>query len=119
MSSLDNLDLGEFDDDGPTGDETVGELQKSVEVMRPPTTAKELEGIAEVPVEVAAVIGHAQMSVQALLALRPGNMIQLDRRVGQPIDIHVNNRLVARGEAVVVEEKLGISMTEVIKNEQT
>lgn len=118
MAVQDNLDLDEFDEDDARDDDQIGELQKSVEVMRPPTTAKELEGIAEVPVEVAAVIGHAQMSVHALLALRPGAMIQLDRRVGQPIDIHVNNRLVARGEAVVVEEKLGISMTEVIKNEQ-
>lgn len=118
MANADNLELGEFEDE-MMDEDAIGELQKPVEVMRPPTTAKELEGISEVPVEVAAVIGHAAMSVQALLNLRPGARILLDRRVGQPIDIHVNNRLVARGEAVVVEEKLGISMTEVIKNEQT
>lgn len=117
--STDNLPLDEFDEEAPASDEGPGELQRAVEVMRPPTTAKELEGIAEVPVEIAAVIGHAEMSVGDLVSLQPGTMIQLDRRVGQPIDIHVNNRLVARGEAVVVEEKLGISMTEVIKNEQT
>ncbi|MEM6491621.1 MAG: flagellar motor switch protein FliN [Pseudomonadota bacterium] len=117
--STENLPLDEFEEEIEEADDGPGELQRAVEVMRPPTTAKELEGISEVPVEIAAVIGHAMMSVGDLVALQPGTMIQLDRRVGQPIDIHVNNRLVARGEAVVVEEKLGISMTEVIKNEQT
>ena len=114
-----NLPLDEFDEEMVETDDGPGELQRSVELLKPPTTAKELEGIAEVPVEIAAVIGHAMMRVGDLVSLKPGTMIQLDRRVGQPIDIHVNNRLVARGEAVVVEEKLGISMTEVIKNEQT
>ena len=54
-----------------------------------------------------------------LLKLGPGTVLELDRRVGEAIDIYVNNRLVARGEVVLVEDKLGVTMTEIIKAERT
>ena len=77
--------------------------------------AADLEAVFDVPVQVSAVLGRAHMDVGELLNLGPGTVLELDRKVGEAIDIYVNNRLVARGEVVLVEEKLGVTMTEIIK----
>jgi flagellar motor switch protein FliN/FliY len=78
-------------------------------------SASELEALFDVPVKVSAVLGRARMEVGDLLKLGPGAVLELDRKVGEAIDIYVNNRLVARGEVVLVEDKLGVTMTEIIK----
>ena len=78
-------------------------------------TAADLEAIFDVPVRVSAVLGRARMDVSELLRLGPGAVLELDRKVGEAIDIYVNNRLIARGEVVLVEDKLGVTMTEIIK----
>lgn len=75
----------------------------------------QLEAVYEVPVQVSAVLGSARMQVSQLLKLGRGAVVELDRKVGEAIDIYVNDRLVARGEVVVVEGRLGITMTEIIK----
>ena len=80
--------------------------------------AADLEAVFDVPVQVSAVLGRSKMDVGELLKLGPGSVLELDRRVGEAIDIYVNNRLVARGEVVLVEEKLGVTMTEIIKAER-
>jgi flagellar motor switch protein FliN/FliY len=82
-----------------------------------PTTriASDLEAVFDVPVQVSAVLGRARMDVGDLLKLGPGTVLELDRKVGEAIDIYVNNRLVARGEVVVVDERLGVTMTEIVK----
>ncbi len=77
--------------------------------------AADLEAVFDVPVQVSAVLGRARMEVGELLRLGPGTVLELDRKVGEAIDIYVNNRLVARGEVVLVEDKLGVTMTEIIK----
>lgn len=82
-------------------------------------SAADLAPVFDVPVNVQAVLGRANMEVAALLRLAPGSVIELDRKVGEAIDIYVNNRLVARGEVVVVEERLGVTMTEIIKDGDT
>ncbi|HEX2652250.1 MAG TPA: flagellar motor switch protein FliN [Xanthobacteraceae bacterium] len=81
-------------------------------------SAADLEAIFDVPVQVSAVLGRARMDVAQLLKLGPGTVMELDRKVGEAIDIYVNNRLVARGEVVLVEDKLGVTMTEIIKAER-
>ena len=81
-------------------------------------SAADLEAVFDVPVQVSAILGRARMHVGDLLKLGPGTVLELDRRVGEAIDIYVNNRLVARGEVVLVEDKLGVTMTEVIKAEK-
>jgi flagellar motor switch protein FliN len=80
--------------------------------------AADLEAVFDVPVKVSAVLGRARMEVGELLKLGPGAVLELDRKVGEAIDIYVNDRLVARGEVVLVEEKLGVTMTEIIKAER-
>lgn len=81
------------------------------------TSDVSLEAIYDVPVRVSAVLGKTNLQVSKLLQLGPGAVLELDRKVGEAVDIFVNNRLVARGEVVLVEEKLGITMTEIIKAE--
>jgi flagellar motor switch protein FliN/FliY len=78
--------------------------------------ASDLATVADVPVNVSAVLGRTQMNVASLMRLGPGTVLELDRKVGEAIDIYVNNRLVARGEIVIVEERLGVTMTEIIKD---
>ena len=81
-------------------------------------SAADLEAVFDVPVRVAAVLGHSRMQVSDLLNLSSGAVLELDRKVGEAIDIYVNDRLVARGEVVLVEDKLGVTMTEIIKTDR-
>ncbi len=78
-------------------------------------TASDLDAVFDVPVRIAAVLGRTQMEVSELLKLNEGDVVELDRKVGEAIDLYVNNRLVARGEVVLVEDRLGVTMTEIIK----
>ena len=82
-------------------------------------TIQDLEAVYDIPVQVSAVLGKATMEVSQLLKLGRGAVVELDRKVGEAIDIYVNNRLVARGEVVVVEDRLGVTMTEIVKGERT
>ena len=82
-------------------------------------TASDLASVFDVPVNISAVLGRASLSVAQLLQLGQGSVLELDRKVGEAIDIYVNNRLVARGEVVVVDERLGVTMTEIIKDGDT
>ena len=77
--------------------------------------AADLEAVYDVPVNVSAVLGKTQIEVSQLLKMGRGAVVELDRKIGEAIDIYVNNRLVARGEVVVVEDRLGITMTEIVK----
>ena len=79
--------------------------------------ANDLAPVFDVPVNISAVLGRASLSVAQLLQLAQGSVLELDRKVGEAIDIYVNNRLVARGEVVIVDERLGVTMTEIIKGE--
>ncbi|MFM9890546.1 MAG: flagellar motor switch protein FliN [Rickettsiales bacterium] len=77
-----------------------------------------LDAVSDIPVQISVVLGKTSMQVQHLLKLGRGAVVELDRKVGEPVDIYVNNRLVARGEVVVVEDKIGVTMTEIIKAEK-
>jgi flagellar motor switch protein FliN len=96
----------------PLGDVTYSEEDQAARI------AADLEAVFDVPVQVSAVLGRSKMDVGELLKLGPGTVLELDRKVGEAIDIYVNNRLVARGEVVLVEDKLGVTMTEIIKSER-
>ncbi len=80
--------------------------------------AHDLEPVFDVPVKVQAVLGRSHLEVSQLLKLAPGAVLELDRKVGEAIDIYVNNRLVARGEVVLVDDHLGVTMTEIIKTDR-
>ena len=80
---------------------------------------RELEAVYDVPIQISAVLGRSTMPVHQLLKLGRGAVVELDRRVGEAIDIYVNNRLIARGEVVVVDDHLGVTMTEIIKSDRS
>ena len=85
-----------------------------------PRSPRDLEAVYDIPVTVSAVLGTATMQVSQLLKLGRGSVVELDRKLGEAIDIYVNNRLVARGEVVMVDEtRLGVTMTEIIKGDRT
>lgn len=81
--------------------------------------ANDVSAIYDIPVQISAVLGRSTMQVSQLLKLGRGAVVELDRKVGEAIDIYVNNRLVARGEVVVVDDKLGITMTEIVKSDRS
>ena len=81
-------------------------------------SAGDLTPVFDVPVSISAVLGRSSLSVAQLLELGSGSVLELDRKVGEAIDIYVNNRLIARGEVVVVDEHLGVTMTEIIKGDR-
>jgi flagellar motor switch protein FliN/FliY len=105
--SEDNLTLDEFGGSMLASEMPV-ELSDKI--------ASDLAPVFDVPVNISAVLGRANLSVAQLLQLSSGSVLELDRKVGEAIDIYVNNRLVARGEVVVVDERLGVTMTEIIKD---
>ncbi|MCH7550960.1 MAG: flagellar motor switch protein FliN [Proteobacteria bacterium] len=111
---------GDGKDEGD-GDEpqTLGEAGGLPDIGDLPRSAKDLEAVYDIPVKVSAILGKTTMQVSQLLKLGRGAVIELDRKVGEAIDIYVNNRLVARGEVVVVEDRLGVTMTEIIKTESS
>jgi flagellar motor switch protein FliN/FliY len=92
------------------------DLRESTEVG----SAKELEAVYDISVTVSAVLGKATMQVSQLLKLGRGAVVELDRRLGEAIDIYVNNRLIARGEVVMVDNtRLGVTMTEIVKSDRS
>ena len=104
------------DDNLPLDDFGGSALASEMPVEFSDKTASDLAPVFDVPVNISAVLGRAHMSVAQLLQLNQGSILELDRKVGEAIDIYVNNRLVARGEVVVVDERLGVTMTEIIKD---
>ena len=86
----------------------------------PPRGARDLEAVYDIPVTVSVVLGKATMQVSQLLKLGRGAVVELDRKLGEAIDIYVNNRLVARGEVVMVDDnRLGVTMTEIVKADRS
>lgn len=105
------LELGEIQTDIQTDEENPYGIGEPM--------ASDVTAIYDIPVQISAVLGRSSMKVSQLLKLGRGAVVELDRKVGEAIDIYVNNRLVARGEVVVVEDRLGITMTEIVKSEQS
>jgi flagellar motor switch protein FliN/FliY len=81
-----------------------------------PASDQSLDAVYDVPVQVSAVLGRTTLQVGQLLKLERGAVIELDRRVGEQVDILVNDRLVARGEVAVVDGRLAVTMTEIVKS---
>ncbi len=113
-----DLSLNELDENAPRRPAESGSNRFNEEIPEKPKSSAELEAVYDVPVQVSAVLGKSSMQVHQLLKLGRGAVVELDRKIGEAIDIYVNNRLVARGEVVVIEDRLGITMTEIIKAER-
>ena len=116
-STLDFQELESAPEPVETPEEPAQEPQ-APEIPDMPRNAQDLEPVYEIPIQVSAVLGKSPMHVSQLLKMGRGAVIELDRKVGEAIDIYINDRLVARGEVVVVEDRLGVTMTEIIKTEK-
>src|SRR5215213_9215537 len=104
-------------DPGPFETVTAAEAAATRAAAGP--AARDLEAVYDIPVQVSAVLGRTTMQVSQLLKLGRGAVVELDRRLGEAVDIYVNNRLVARGEVVMVgDSRLGVTMTEIVKSER-
>lgn len=126
MAEKQDLELSELEDSPPAPGDAASETEgpQMGEAFHDvpddmPRSSRDLEAVYDIPVQVSAVLGKATMQVSQLLKLGRGAVVELDRKVGEAIDIYVNNRLVARGEVVVVEDRLGVTMTEIIKTDRT
>jgi len=118
MSGTDNVDLPDLSQE-PAGTGAALLNTEGQSDAAPKHSAQDLEAVYDVPVTVSAVLGKSGMEVSQLLKLGKGTVVELDRKVGEAIDIYVNDRLVARGEVVLVEDRLGVTMTEIIKAGQS
>jgi flagellar motor switch protein FliN/FliY len=106
-NSEENLELKDFTN-------TSDEADEQSNANGTPKQLEDLQAVFDVPVKISAVLGRTQIEISDLLDLDEGDVIELDRKVGEAIDLYVNNRLVARGEVVLVDDKLGVTMTEII-----
>lgn len=111
-----DLELDELSESSNLDDEPILRKDNGMDDFDIPSSSSDLEAVYEIPVKVSAILGKTRMKVSQLLKLNKGTIIELDRKVGEAIDIYVNNNLVARGEVVVVDDKLGITMTEIVKS---
>lgn len=122
MSNENEIEWQNLEDDAEASQVKDGGIEASKDGRGDDETrslsATDLDAVFDIPVNVSAVLGKAHLEVSQLMKLGPGAIIELDRKVGEAIDIFVNNRLVARGEVVVIDERLGVTMTEIIKGDR-
>ena len=110
QQSEENLELQDFSPEVKSEEEEINDES--------PKKLEDLEAVFDVPVKISAVLGRTNIEISDLLELEQGDILELDRKVGEAIDLYVNNRLIARGEVVLVDEKLGVTMTEIIANKK-
>jgi flagellar motor switch protein FliN/FliY len=79
---------------------------------------RRLELVLDVPLDISVELGRTQLTVQQLLGLSPGSVLELDKLGGEPLDILVNDRLIARGEAVVVNDKFGFRIADIVSRSE-
>jgi flagellar motor switch protein FliN/FliY len=91
------------------------QFQPFTPMVNPITQQENIDLIMDVPLEVSVVLGRTRKSIKEILEFAPGTIIELDKLAGEPIDVMVNQKLVAKGEVVVIEESFGIRITEIIK----
>lgn len=110
-------DTTQNDDLSEAGVATLDEFTTGPDNARAPLSREErkkLDSILDIPVTITMEVGHAKISIRNLLQLNQGSVIELERLAGEPLDVLVNGTLIAHGEVVVVNDKFGIRLTDVI-----
>jgi len=105
--------MAETVDYAPFETTTAGPVE-SAPAAPQPVTAEELSRLHDVSVELAVEVGRTQMTIREALALGPGSIVTLNRLAGEPVDLLVNGKPIARGEVVVIDEEFGLRVTEVL-----
>lgn len=88
--------------------------QNQTAATQEPQLVRDLEFLYDVPLQISVEVGRARILLKDLLQMGEGYVVELDKLAGEPLDLYVNSRLVARGEAVKVADKFGIKLTEVV-----
>lgn len=125
MSDEENVDLDTFDAEKEMmeamAQEAAGQTESPLPTLAPPAASESvsppdanLERLLDIPLVLSAQLGNTRMLIKDLLQLGPGSIVELDKLAGEPLEVLVNERLVARGEVVMVNEKFGIRLTDVI-----
>ncbi len=135
INKLMGIDSGEVDEQDKLAEEWANALETGAEIqegkgipskaapaefaeLKPgsaaPGTSSDLDFILDIPLEVTVEIGRTKMLINDLLQIGQGSVIELNRLAGEPLDILVNSKLIARGEVVVVSEKFGIRITDIV-----
>ncbi len=97
---------------------SAGQAAPNREPAGAPARPDDLQAIFDVPVKVQAILGRSRMDMGKLLRLKAGDVVDLDRRVGEPVDLFINDRLVARGEVVLIDSALGVTLTEIVRQDR-
>ncbi|WII73124.1 flagellar motor switch protein FliN [Bdellovibrio sp. 22V] len=92
----------------------MAENTKKASAAAPSATDRNLSLILDIPLKVSVELGRTKMPVSELLNLTQGSVIELNKLAGEPMEVYVNDKLIARGEAVVVNEKFGVRLTDII-----
>jgi len=98
--------------DAHTGEQPVAAAE--LVEKRDPKHPRGLDFLLDIPLELSIEVGRTKLEIRQLLNLGPGSVIELDKLAGEPLDVYANNRMVARGEVVVINEKFGLKLTEVV-----
>jgi flagellar motor switch protein FliN/FliY len=96
--------------------QAAGQVAEAVRAAQPPPS-QNLELVLDVALQVAVEVGRARMTIQDLLQLGQGSVVELQKLAGEPLDVFINGKQVARGEAVIVNEKFGVRLTDIISPE--
>ena len=113
QEDFDAEDVGDIDETGQ-GEEAAGEAGATAATSVEGGESKSLDLILDIPLTVAVEIGRSKMLINDLLQLGQGSVIELTKLVGEPLEVMVNQKLVARGEVVVVNEKFGVRLTDIV-----
>ena len=95
-------------------EETSAPQPKEMQTQEPQDNCRDLEFLFDVPLQISVEVGRARILLKDLLQMGEGYVVELDKFSGDPLDLYVNSRLIARGEAVKVGDKFGIKLTEVV-----
>ncbi|HEY9022178.1 MAG: FliM/FliN family flagellar motor switch protein [Paracoccaceae bacterium] len=103
--------------DAPETKESQGVETDSAAPRPPQQSGRNIEAMLNVDLRVQVILGHARMPISQLLKLSRGSVIELDRRIGEPVDVVINDRLVARGDLVKLDgDRIGVTLTEIVKD---
>jgi len=92
-------------------------LDDDTNIEAPPGGTANINFLLDVPLDVAVELGRTKIAVKDMLQLGPGSVIELDKLIGEPVDLLVNERLIAKGEVVVFDENFGVRITDIINTE--
>ena len=115
--AAEDQDTGQQEEPLMTDAEQVPEPEAPSQERSQPGT-ENLDVVLDLELTAAALLGGVEMPIGQILSLTPGSIIEMDRPVDEPIDLLVNDKLVARGEVVVVDEKFGVRITEVVSTRE-